>query len=178
MCDLSCLAREVAQMADDQPEVEHPKAHSAPEVVAATNRVNVALPFSSIDIEESSRDLAELAVVVADLVTIVEGVAPGPKVKRQRERAQMLATKGSFVGPVVSLRASTTLSPSRESLGRAPHRPSRNNAGITMKPIAASYGIGTVVGCEGSSVIERHLPDEGRGHLSMPAACSGLRAGG
>jgi len=80
-------------MADDQPEVEHPKAHSAPEVVAATNRVNVALPFSSIHIEESSRDLAELAVVVADLVTIVEGVAPGPKVKRQRERTQMLATR-------------------------------------------------------------------------------------
>ena len=72
-------------MTDDDSGVERPKAHSAPSVIAPTNRGNVALPFSSINIEESSRDLAELAAVVVELVTIVEGVAPGPKIKRLRE---------------------------------------------------------------------------------------------
>jgi len=73
--------------------VQPPKARSAPEVVAPTNRVNVALPFGNIHVEESSKDLAELTAIVADLAAIVEEAAPGPKVKRLRERAQLLKTR-------------------------------------------------------------------------------------
>ena len=60
-------------MADDDPEVPPARAHAAPEVVAPTNRVNVALPFGSIHIEETSKDLAELSRLVADLASILEG---------------------------------------------------------------------------------------------------------
>ena len=81
-------------MADDDSGVQpSSKARSAPEVVAPTNRVNVALPFGSIHIEESSKDLAELAAVMAELVSIVEGLKPGPRTKKLREQAQALAAR-------------------------------------------------------------------------------------
>ena len=80
-------------MAEDDSGLHPIKARSAPEVVAPTNRVNVALPFGSIHIEESSKDLAELAAVVAELVSIVEGLAPGPKVKRLREQVQAVVAR-------------------------------------------------------------------------------------
>ena len=80
-------------MAGNDAEVQPVKAHSGPEVVAPTNKVNVALPFGTIHIEESSKDLAELARVVAELASFTEGLAPGPKVKELREQAQVLAAK-------------------------------------------------------------------------------------
>jgi hypothetical protein len=69
------------------------KPHAAPDVIAPTNKVNVALPFGSIHIEESSKDLAELAAVVAELVVMVEGIAPGPKIGALREQAQAIAAR-------------------------------------------------------------------------------------
>jgi hypothetical protein len=55
--------------------------------------VNVALPFGSIHIEETSKDLAELSRLVADLASILEGLAPGPKVKKLREQSQLLVAR-------------------------------------------------------------------------------------
>ena len=80
-------------MDDDDAEVRPRKTHSAPEVVAPTNKVNVALPFGKIQIEESSKDLAELARIVTDLASILEGLAPGPQVKKLREQAQVVAAR-------------------------------------------------------------------------------------
>ena len=80
-------------MADDDLGVQPSKAHSAPEVVAPTNKVNVALPFGNIHIEESSKDLAELSRIVADLASVIEGLAPGPKIKKLREQSQLLASR-------------------------------------------------------------------------------------
>jgi len=72
---------------------KQPTARSAPEVVAPTSRVNVAFPFSNIRIAEPTQELVELAVVVAELVRIVERVAPGNDVERLRERAEVLAVR-------------------------------------------------------------------------------------
>jgi hypothetical protein len=69
----------------------HPR--SAPEVVAPTNRINVALPFSKIQIDEPSKELGELAAVVAELAAAVERVAPGEKSRRLRERAEEVVAK-------------------------------------------------------------------------------------
>ena len=77
-------------MADEDTAVPPPKSPSAPEVVAPTNWVNVALPFSHLCVEESSKATAELAALVADIAAIVEEAVPGPKAKRLRERAQAL----------------------------------------------------------------------------------------
>jgi len=80
-------------MADDARVVPTSKQPSAPEVVAPTNRVNVALPFGNIHIEESSKDLAELSMIVAELASAVEGLVPGPKTKKLREQSRLLATR-------------------------------------------------------------------------------------
>lgn len=80
-------------MPDGEQGATPPGAHSAPEVVAPTNKVNVALPFGTIHVAESSTDLAELSGIVADLAAVVEGLAPGPKVKRLREQSRRLAAK-------------------------------------------------------------------------------------
>jgi hypothetical protein len=83
---------EVAVVADDA-EVTAARTRTAPDVVAPTNKVNVALPSSHLHVEESSKDLAELSAIRADLAAVVEEIAPGPKVKRLRERAQVSTTR-------------------------------------------------------------------------------------
>ena len=80
-------------MAENDRAVPPTKSGSAPEVVAPTTKVNVALPFGSIHIEESSKDLAELSRLVADLASAVESLAPGPKVKKLREESKALAAR-------------------------------------------------------------------------------------
>lgn len=70
-----------------------PRPRSAPEVVAPSNRVNVALPFSHLHVDDSSRDLGELAALVADLTGLVEEAAPGPKARGLRERAHVLKVR-------------------------------------------------------------------------------------
>jgi hypothetical protein len=70
-----------------------PRGRSAPEVVAPTNRVNVALPFSHLHVEESSRAVAELAALFADLAVIVEQAVPGPKATELRKRAETLRSR-------------------------------------------------------------------------------------
>jgi hypothetical protein len=80
-------------MAADGPTTPAARSRSAPEVVAPTSRVNVALPFSHLHVEESSKGLAELAALVADLVVVVEESAPGPRIRKLRERAQALKAR-------------------------------------------------------------------------------------
>jgi hypothetical protein len=70
-----------------------PKLPRIVRAIAPTSRINVAFPFSRIQTEEPSRELAELAEVVAELIVHVEAVAPGPKVERLHERAQALAAR-------------------------------------------------------------------------------------
>jgi hypothetical protein len=70
-----------------------PRVRTAPEVVAPTNRVNVALPFSSFHVEEPSRELVELVDVVAELVAMLETLAPVPEAERLRERVQALKVR-------------------------------------------------------------------------------------
>jgi hypothetical protein len=77
----------------DDTDAQRTKPRSAPEVVAPTSRVNVAFPFSHLHVEESSKDLAELSGIVADLAAMVEQAAPGPGVTKLRERAQVLRTR-------------------------------------------------------------------------------------
>ncbi len=66
---------------------------AAPRVVAPTNRINVALPFSKIQVAEPSKDLGELAAMVAELAAVVERVAPGEESRRLHEHAQTLAAR-------------------------------------------------------------------------------------
>jgi len=61
--------------------------------VAPTNRVNVALPFSKITLTEPSDDVVELTAIVARLVDVVDGLAPGSTAAELRGRVQALAAR-------------------------------------------------------------------------------------
>jgi hypothetical protein len=62
-------------------------------VVAPTSRVNVALPFSHLHVEESSRGLAELTAIVAEMAAVIEKAVPGSQAKHLRERTQALKAR-------------------------------------------------------------------------------------
>ena len=78
---------------EDEHAAPKPTSRSVPRVVAPTNRVNVAFPFSKIAVQEPSKEFAELAAVVAELTAVIEGIAPGPEIKFLSERAQALAVR-------------------------------------------------------------------------------------
>ncbi len=63
-------------------------ARSAPGVVAPSSRVNVAFPFSQIKLQEPSKELAELAMVVYDLVAAMAEWFPEDRLEELRLRAQ------------------------------------------------------------------------------------------
>ena len=67
--------------------------HRGPEVVAPINKVNVALPFSQLHVQEASAELVALAAIVGELATLVEGLAPGDDAHQLRERAEALAAR-------------------------------------------------------------------------------------
>lgn len=66
---------------------------AVPEVVAPTNRVNVALPFSTLRVEETSPELAELASIVAELSALLDKAGSTPDLHRVRDRARALAAR-------------------------------------------------------------------------------------
>ena len=68
------------------------KVRSAPRVVAPTNRINVALPFSKIQTSEPSKELSELADLVVELAAIAERLSLGREGETLLARAQALAT--------------------------------------------------------------------------------------
>jgi hypothetical protein len=66
------------------------KPRDAPGVVAPSSRVNVAFPFSQIKLEEPSKELAELAALVFDLVTAMAEWVPEDRLEELQVRAQVL----------------------------------------------------------------------------------------
>jgi len=77
----------------DDPGEQSPKSRTAPEMVAPTNRINVAFSFSRIQTHEPSRELGELAAVVAELAAIVQRLSPGTVSEALREHDQALAAQ-------------------------------------------------------------------------------------
>ena len=58
--------------------------------MAPSNRVNVALPFSQIRLDEPSRELAELAALVFDLVGTMAEWVPEDELEELSVRARVL----------------------------------------------------------------------------------------
>lgn len=67
-----------------------PTSGAAPEMHAPSNRVNIAFPFSQIRVEEPSKELAELAALVFDLVGAMAEWVPEDRLEDLRARAQVL----------------------------------------------------------------------------------------
>ena len=65
----------------------------APGVVVPTTRVNLALPFSKITVEEPGKDLAELASMVAALAAVMERATDDPFLPELHKRAEALAAR-------------------------------------------------------------------------------------
>ena len=65
----------------------------APGIVAPPTRVNLALPFSKITVEEPGKDLAELASIVAALAAVMERTVDDPFLPELRKRAEALAAR-------------------------------------------------------------------------------------
>jgi hypothetical protein len=57
---------------------------------APSNRVNIAFPFSQIKVEDPSKELAELAALVFDLVGAMAEWVPEERLEDLRARAQVL----------------------------------------------------------------------------------------
>jgi len=60
-------------------------------VVTPLTKVNLALPFSKITVGEPTKELAELASVVAALAAVLERTADDPFLPALRKRAEALA---------------------------------------------------------------------------------------
>ena len=67
-----------------------PRPGDSPRVVAPSSRVNVAFPFSQIKLEEPSKEMAELAALVYDLVGAMAEWVPEDRLDDLRARAQVL----------------------------------------------------------------------------------------
>lgn len=79
-------------MADGERSASVTRSRQAP-VVVPTNRVNVALPFSRIAVEEPSKELRELAAIVAELVTSMDAAAAEPDLAQLRTRGEGLGAR-------------------------------------------------------------------------------------
>ena len=66
---------------------------AAPAIVTPLTKVNLALPFSKIAIEEPGRDTAELASIVAALAAVLERTADDLFLPELRKRAEALAAR-------------------------------------------------------------------------------------
>jgi hypothetical protein len=75
-------------MPEESPQLESTR---GPRIVAPTNRVSVAFPFSHLHIAESSRELVDLASIVARLALLTETLAPSREATEVRESADPLA---------------------------------------------------------------------------------------
>ena len=56
-------------------------------------RINLALPFAKIEVQEPSADLAELASLLSDLVSAVADWVPEESLADFRSRAEALSTR-------------------------------------------------------------------------------------
>ena len=76
-------------MTDDETPAK--KFKLGPGIVAPISRINLALPFSKISVEEPSKEFAELSAIVAALLALLESNTPGDSMTVLRQRAEALA---------------------------------------------------------------------------------------
>jgi hypothetical protein len=69
------------------------RARPVPAVVTPLTKVNLALPFSKITIEEPGKDTAELASIVAAMAAVMERTLDEPFLPELRKRAEALAAR-------------------------------------------------------------------------------------
>jgi hypothetical protein len=64
---------------------------SAPEKVTSTNHVNVALPFSKLEVREPGDQMITLAILVRDLARLLaQAATPAPEADEILNRAEKL----------------------------------------------------------------------------------------
>ena len=80
-------------MADRQSHRHGAAERPAPAIVTPLTKVNLALPFSKITVEEPDGDTAELASIVAALAAVMERTSDDPFLPELRKRAQALAAR-------------------------------------------------------------------------------------
>jgi hypothetical protein len=80
-------------MATEQETAAAPRARPVPAVVTPLTKVNLALPFSKITIEEPGKDTAELASIVAAMAAVMERTLDEPFLPELRKRAEALAAR-------------------------------------------------------------------------------------
>jgi hypothetical protein len=83
----------MSEMASNENAALARRTKQAPDVVAPTTRVNLALPFSKITVEEPGKDLAELASIVAALAAVMERTVDDPFLPELRKRAEAFAAR-------------------------------------------------------------------------------------
>jgi hypothetical protein len=69
------------------------RARPVPTVVTPLTKVNLALPFSKITVEEPGKDTAELASIVAAMAAVMERTLDEPFLPELRKRAEALAAR-------------------------------------------------------------------------------------
>jgi len=84
---------ETVETSVDAAALEAPPRRRGAPVVAPSSRVNVAFPFSSIQVQEPSRELAELSAIVVELVGLIDAAAPSPELTALGKKAQALAQR-------------------------------------------------------------------------------------
>ena len=62
-------------------------------IVAPINRVNLALPFSTITVQEPSKEVVELSAIVVELLRALEDASPGEAITVLRQRAEALVAR-------------------------------------------------------------------------------------
>ena len=65
---------------------------AAPETVNGSTRVNVAFPFSKINVQDPSNELRDLAALVTDLITALEATT-GEQLKELHQRSRDLVAR-------------------------------------------------------------------------------------
>jgi len=80
-------------MADRQNTAPARRKIPAPAIVTPLTKVNLALPFSKITVEEPDGATAELASIVAALTAVMERTVDDPFLPELRKRAEALAAR-------------------------------------------------------------------------------------
>jgi len=83
----------MSEMADRQTAAAARRKIPAPAIVTPLTKVNLALPFSKITVEEPGTELAELASMTAALAAVMERTMDDPFLPELRKRAEALAAR-------------------------------------------------------------------------------------
>jgi hypothetical protein len=84
---------EVNEMVTEQETTATRRARPVPTIVTPLTKVNLALPFSKITVEEPGKDTAELASIVAAMAAVMERTLDEPFLPELRKRAEALAAR-------------------------------------------------------------------------------------